>query len=213
MVLQDPTTRAPLEELATAAEFEAQLVEQMPLLRVYALSLSGRRDSAEDLAQEALAKAWRARGSFTPGSNLKAWLYVILRNEYHTRRRRSWRQAPWEPALGEMIAAPHGQQQWAVELSDLACALRGLSERQREALILVAVGGFSHDDAAALSNAPVGTVKSRVGRARKALKEMLDGDTSLPRNSRPANGDAMNDILAQLNHLCVGRRQDAGSPA
>ena len=82
MALQDPTTRAPLDALAAGAEFEAQLVEHIPLLRVYALSLSGRREFAEDLAQEALAKAWRARRSFTPGSNLKAWLYVILRNEY-----------------------------------------------------------------------------------------------------------------------------------
>jgi RNA polymerase sigma-70 factor (ECF subfamily) len=215
MALQDidPTTPTPLDASAVAAEFEAELVEHMPLLRVYALSLSGRRDFAEDLAQEALAKAWSARGSFTPGSNLKAWLYVILRNEYYTRQRRSWRQAPWEPALGEMIAAPHGQQQWAVELSDLACAIRGLSESQREALILVGVGGFSHDDAAALSKTPVGTVKSRVGRARKALKRMLDGDTSLPIKSRPATGDAMNEILAQLSHLCVGRRQDTCSPA
>ena len=75
MALQDidPTTRAPLNGLAVAAEFEAELVEHMPLLRIYALSLSGRRDFAEDLAQETLAKAWSARGSFTPGSNLKVW--------------------------------------------------------------------------------------------------------------------------------------------
>ena len=112
-----------------------------------------------------------------------------------------------------MIAAPQGQQQWAAELSDLACAMRGLSKRQREALILVGAGGFSHDDAAALSNTPVGTVKSRVGRARRALKKMVDGEHSLPRKSRPAIGDAMDDILAQLSHLCTGRPQRTWSPA
>ena len=88
-----------------------------------------------------------------------------------------------------------------LELSDTAYAMRGLSDPQREALILVGVGGFSQDDAASLSKIPIGTVKSRVGRARKALKEILDRTTSLPIKSRPSSGDAMNEILAQLSHL------------
>ena len=203
MALQDSqsATSVPLGDLDDAAEFEAELVEHMPIVRVYALSLSGHRELAEDLAQEVMAKAWGARRSFTPGSNLKAWLYVILRNELYSRQRRGWRQVPWVPALAETIAAPPEEQQWAVELSDTACAMRGLSDPQREALILVGVGGFSHDDAAALSKTPVGTVKSRVGRARKALRKILDGEKSLPIKSRPSNGDAMNEILAQLSHL------------
>ena len=125
-------------------------------------------------------RRWRRRGALVdrsrPGSNLKAWLFAILRNELYSRQRRDWRQVPWNDALGETIAAPPGEQQWAAELSDTACAMRGLSDPQREALILVGVGGFSHDDAAALSKTPVGTVKSRVGRARKALKEILDSE-------------------------------------
>ena len=190
-----------IESSTKTAEFEAGLVEHMSVLRVYALSLSGNRALAEDLAQEVLAKAWGARRSFTPGSNLKAWLFAILRNELYSRRRRDWRQVPWNDVLGEAIAAPPGQQQWAVELSDTACAMRSLSELQREALILVGVGGFSQDDAAVLSNTPVGTVKSRVGRARKALRRMLDGETSPAIKSRPANDTALNEILAQLSHL------------
>jgi len=215
MAVQDSqsATRALLADSDDAAEFEAELVEHMPLVRVYALSLAEHRELAEDLAQETLAKAWSARRSFTPGSNLKAWLFVILRNELYSRQRRGWRQVPWEAALAETIAAPPGEQQWAVELSDTACAMRDLSEPQREALILVGVGGFSYDDAAMLSKTPVGTVKSRVGRARKALSKRLDGEKSVPIKSRPANGDAMNEILAQLSHLCVAHRQDASSLA
>ncbi len=184
-----------------------------PCARLCHVTWRDSRELAEDLAQETLAKAWRARRSFMPGSNFKAWLFVILRNELYSRQRRAWRQAPWNDALAETIAAPPGEQHWAAELSDTACAMRDLSNPQREALILVGVGGFSHDDAAALSKVPVGTVKSRVGRARKALRKILDGEKALSTQSRPANGDAINDIFAQLRHLCVARGQDACSLA
>jgi len=214
MALHDSqsATRNGPDDLDDTAEFEAALVEHMPLARVYALSLSGRRELAEDLAQETLAKAWSARRSFTPGSNFKAWLFVILRNELYSRQRRNWRQVPWNDALGETIMAPPAQQQWAVELSDTACAIRGLSGPQREALILVAVGGLSHDDAAAIINIPVGTVKSRVGRARKALGKMLNGKTSLPAKQRSPQGHAMNDILAQLSHFGRTQAPSCSSP-
>jgi len=203
MALQDveSATRAPLPDLADPGEFEAGLVAYMSFLRAYALSLSGNRELAEDLSQETLAKAWAARRSFTPGSNLKAWLFAILRNDLYSRHRRTWRQVPWDDALAETIAAPPGEQQWAAELSDTAGAMLRLSDPQREALILVGVGGFSQDDAAVLSKIPVGTVKSRVGRARKALKEILDSQNSRPIKSRPSSGVAVNEILAQLSHL------------
>jgi RNA polymerase sigma-70 factor, ECF subfamily len=215
MTLQDAQSaaRAPLSDVNEAVEFEAGLVELMPGVRSVALSLSGHRELAEDLAQETLAKAWGARRSFTPGSNLKAWLFAILRNELYSHRRRDWRHVPWNDALGETIATPSGEQHWALELSDTACAMRGLSDPQREALILVGVGGFSQDDAASLSKIPVGTVKSRVGRARKALKEILDSGTSLPIKSRPSSGDAMKEILAQLSHLYPIHARPAGGLA
>jgi RNA polymerase sigma-70 factor (ECF subfamily) len=197
MALQDAQSSARNSpgDLDEAAEFEAGLVELMPVVRVFALSLSRHRELAEDLAQETLAKAWDARRSFTPGSNLKAWIFAILRNELYSRRRRDWRQVPWNDALGVTIAVPPGEQHWALELSDTACAMRGLSAPQREALILVGVGGFSQDEAAALTQIAVGTVKSRVGRARKALRKILDGETSPPTKSRPATGEVMNEIL------------------
>jgi len=198
MALQDIE---PLEDFADAAEFEAGLTKLMPFLRVFARSLSGKAELAEDLAQEALAKALRARHSFTRGTNLKAWLCAILRHEYYSYQRRAWRQIDWDAALVETIAAPPGEQQWAVELSDTACAMHDLSGEQREALILVGVGGFSYKDAAVLSRSAEGTVKSRVGRARQSLRKILDSHRSLPIKSRPAHGNAMNEILAQLSQL------------
>jgi RNA polymerase sigma-70 factor (ECF subfamily) len=194
------TTSKPLE-VSDAAEFEAGLTALMPFLRLFAQSLSGKRELAEDLAQAALTHAWRSRGSFRAGTNLKAWLFTILRNEFYSHQRRAWRQIPWDTELVENIPVPPGEQQWAVELSDTACAMYGLPDVQREALILVGVGGLSYEDAAALSKRAVGTMKSRVGRARKSLKKILEGQRSLPVKSRPAAGDAMNDILGQLSHL------------
>jgi RNA polymerase sigma-70 factor (ECF subfamily) len=93
------------------------------------------------------------------------------------------------------------EQHWALELSDAARALHCLPDPQREALILVAVGGFSYEDAAAISRSALGTMKSRVGRARQSLRKILGSWKSLPTTSRPANGNAMGEILAQLSHL------------
>jgi RNA polymerase sigma-70 factor (ECF subfamily) len=167
-------------------EFEDELTKLMPFLRFFAQSLSGNREFAEDLAQEALAKAWRSRRSFDRGSNLKAWVCTILRNEYFSYRRRSWRQVPWDPEFASAIPAPDGEQQWAVELSDTARAMHGLTDAQREALILVGVSGFSYVDAALLTGSTVGTTKSRVARARKLLRDILDGRSLL----RPRGLDA-----------------------
>ena len=126
-------------------------------------------ERAEDLAQEALAKAWRCRDSFVPGSNLKAWLFTILRNEFYSQQRRAWRQIPWDEGLVKALTSPRDEQQWALELSVTASAIDDLPHGQREALILVGVGGFSYDEAALLSRSAVGTIKSRVARARVAV--------------------------------------------
>ena len=177
------------------------LTELMPFLRRLSLSLSGKRELAEDLAQTALAKAWQSRESFAPGTNLKAWVFTILRNEFSSYKRRAWRQVAWDAELVEAIPAPSEEQQWAVELSDTACAMKELPDEQREALILVGVGGFSYADAAVFSSTPVGTMKSRVGRARQSLRKILDSQNSQLTRSSRADGNAMNQILAQLSHL------------
>jgi RNA polymerase sigma-70 factor (ECF subfamily) len=182
-------------------EFKAGLAKLTPSLLTFARSLAGSRDLAEDLTQETLAKAWRSRGSFMPGTNLKAWLYTILRNDFYSHRRRAWRQIPWDAALAETMAAPSAEQQWAAELSDTARAMDILPDSQRDALILVGVGGYSYEDAAVMLQSVVGTAKSRVGRARQSLKKYLEDPRALSAKSRPAHGNAMNEILAQLSHL------------
>jgi RNA polymerase sigma-70 factor (ECF subfamily) len=178
--------------------FERELIAHLPYLRNFSRRLCGGRECAEDIAQETLVKAWRARDRFEPGTNLKAWLFTILRNEYHSQKRRSWRQTCWDEGLGEDIPAPANEQLWAMDLSDCARALEQLPIRQRETLLLVGVGGFTYETAADLLDAPVGTLKSRLARARSGLATLLASAQSLqPRpEARAANG--VDDILAQM---------------
>ncbi|MDB5740204.1 MAG: polymerase sigma factor, partial [Alphaproteobacteria bacterium] len=182
-----PATQTPRPE---NPDFKGELLGLVPFLRAFARSLTGNQEAADDLAQETLVKAWQSRASFIPGTNLKAWLFTILRNQFYSDRRRAWRQAPWDQDAAERIPGGGEDQVHSAELSDTVRALKHLSDEQREALILVGAGGFSYEDAAAICKCAVGTVKSRVARARKTLIEILDGGDSLGDVSRPAGGDA-----------------------
>jgi RNA polymerase sigma-70 factor (ECF subfamily) len=108
---------------------------------------------------------------------------------------------PWDAENADSLPGHSDDQGWAAELSDIARALRALPSEQREALILVGAGGFSYEEAAKISNCAIGTVKSRVARARRALIAILDGDQALPPSDRPGQGDATRDIMAQLDRL------------
>ena len=196
-----PDTNRPRVKAEDDAQFKADLLDLIPFLRAFARSLCGNQETADDLAQETLVKAWQARDMFAPGTNLKAWLFTILRNQFYSDRRRAWRQAPWDQEAAERIPGSGGEQSWAAELSDTARALSCLSDEQREALILVGAGGFSYEDAAHICNCAVGTVKSRVARARKSLIAILEGDEALPPAMQPVEGDAANEIMAQLDRL------------
>jgi RNA polymerase sigma-70 factor (ECF subfamily) len=186
-------------------DFKSELLGLIPFLRAFARSLTGNQEAADDLAQETLVKAWQSRDTFIPGTNLKAWLFTILRNQFYSDRRRAWRQAPWDQEAAERIPGGGNDQSWAAELSDTARALRCLSDEQREALILVGAGGFSYEDAARICSCAVGTVKSRVARARKALIAILEGEDKLPSIPRPDEGDAAREIMAQLDRLAPNR--------
>jgi RNA polymerase sigma-70 factor (ECF subfamily) len=192
-------------------QFKRGMLELIPFLRAFARSLCGNPESADDLAQETLVKAWQARNMFTAGTNLKAWLFTILRNQFYSDRRRAWRQAPWDQDAAERIPGLSNEQSWAAELSDTARALGVLSDEQREALILVGAGGFSYEDAAAICHCAVGTVKSRVARARKSLMAVLDGEEPLPTTRQVAEGDAAHEIMAQLDRLAPPQGTASGN--
>lgn len=166
------------------------LVAAIPNMRAFAISLCGNRDRADDLVQEALVKAWKHLDSFEVGTNLKAWLFTILRNAYFSELRKTKREvADSEGQIAARVAVP-AEQLAHLELNDLNNALAELPVDQREALILVGAEGFSYEDAASISGCAVGTVKSRVNRARAKLAELLatpDDDAPTPtKDTEPA---------------------------
>src|ERR1700709_1400419 len=124
-------------------DFKTELLALIPFLRAFARSLTGNQEGADDLAQETLVKAWQSRATFIPGTNLKAWLFTILRNQFYSDRRRAWRQAPWDPAAAERIPGGGEDQVHSAELSDTVRARTNPAYDQPQALILVGGAGFS----------------------------------------------------------------------
>src|SRR5512135_1045669 len=181
--------------------FKRELITLIPHLRAFARTLAGEPAAADDLAQDAMLKAWDARASFQMGTNMKAWTFMILRNQFYSEKRRSWRQSQLDQEAAERTLVAVDDPEAPVALDELRQGLAMLPAEQREALILVGAGGFAYEEAAEICNCAVGTVKSRVSRARRALIAILDGDQSLPPSDRPAQGEAARDIMAQLDRL------------
>lgn len=154
--------------------FKRDLLAVLPHLRAFARGLSGRADLADDLVQEAAIKAWVARERFTPGTNMRAWTFAILRNHYLSDLRRARYQADYDPDAAERLLVAAAEQEEGLHLSDMERALQRLSPERREALLLVGAGGFTYVEAAAISERAVGTMKSRVARARAELMQLLD---------------------------------------
>jgi RNA polymerase sigma-70 factor (ECF subfamily) len=153
--------------------FEDELLQAVPFLRAFARSLCHDAEQAEDLAQEALLKAWQCREQFQAGTNLRAWLATILRNRFYSLgRRRKW-QADYDQEIIERTLMAPDDPESSVELEDVRRALAMLPDFQREALILVGAGGMSYEEVAQIAGCPLGTVKSRVRRARDELQAIL----------------------------------------
>jgi RNA polymerase sigma-70 factor (ECF subfamily) len=149
----------------------------LPKLRAFAVSLcgrsGGRAERADDLVQETIVKALSNINSFVPGTNMTAWLYTILRNEFYSEYRKRRREVQDEDGIfaAKLISKP--SQEGHMGFLELQDALDQLRPEHREALILVAASGHSYEDAAKLCACAIGTVKSRVNRARAKLAELL----------------------------------------
>ena len=187
----DSTSPAPVPPRvvtpAASAEFKRELTGVIPHLRAFARGLCGRPDMADDLVQEALLKAWAAQARFEPGTSMRAWTFVILRNAYLTDMRRNRFRGDYDETVAERILVAPAAQEGPLHLSDMHRALLQLPPERREALLLVGAGGFSYEEAAQICDCAVGTIKSRVGRARATLSAMMESG-SMPRRS---TGDAI----------------------
>jgi RNA polymerase sigma-70 factor (ECF subfamily) len=149
--------------------FEAAI----PHLRAFAVSLCDDAQRADDLVQETLVKGWQNRENFQTGTNLKAWLFTILRNTYFSDLRKT--KHVLVEANSDFVerVSQHPAQAGHLDLQDFVAALYRLEPGQREALILVGAEGFSYEEAAQICGCAVGTIKSRVNRARRRLAELL----------------------------------------
>jgi len=161
--------------LAADKAFRDQLVALIPSLRSFARGLCGSRDIADDLAQDAMMRGWAARASFTPGTNFRAWMFMILRNQFYTTLRKDKRMTSWDPEVAERVLVEAPAQQDAIHLADVERALLQLPAEQREILMMIGANGLSYEEAAEVIGCALGTVKSRLARGRKALTVLLEG--------------------------------------
>jgi len=159
--------------MATGSSIHDEMLAAVPHLRAFAISLTGSIDVADDLVQEALVRGLTKIDHFQPGTNMEAWLFTILRNQFHTRHRKRRREV--EDVNGDFAnqIAVLPEQSSHVDFDDMLTALAKLPFDQREALILVGAEGLSYEEAAKVCATKVGTIKSRVNRARSRLAELL----------------------------------------
>ena len=179
---------------AGTLDFHEQLKTVLPRLRIYALSLTRDRDSAEDLVHDTVIKALTGRNSFQPGTNLAAWLFRIQRNEFISGLRRRRPTVPVDTAIAESLSHPPHQESGLV-MREFMSAFGKLAAAQREALLLAVLEGLPYETIAEHTGVSVGTVKSRISRARDTLERLLmEGETRHPaetgRTSVDHHGDA-----------------------
>ncbi len=167
-----PIPCKPLQPERSTA-FKTAMLAEIPHLRAFAASLSGSLSLADDLVQETLLKAWAHSGSFTLGTNLRAWLFTILRNSYYTNYRQFGREVSDTDGLYAGKVMVQANQDPHMDLQDFRRALAKLPDEQREALIMVGAMGLSHEEAAVICKVAVGTIKSRVSRGRARLAVLL----------------------------------------
>src|ERR1700741_1082186 len=194
---------AELDEAQRDKAFKSELEGLIPHLRAFARTLCGDPTAADDLAQDAMMKAWDARESYQMGTNMKAWTFMILRNQFYSEKRRSWRQTQLDQEAAERTLIAADDPESPVALDELRLSIGMLPAEQREALILVGAGGFAYEEAAEICGCAVGTVKSRVSRARRALHAILE-QGAYKRDGASAS-EAMRTILDDAERLSALR--------
>lgn len=187
-------------------EFRSALTRIAPHLRGFARTLCGCSERADDLAQEAMLKAWSARGSYRAGTNFKAWMFTILRNQFYSETRRARFTGEYDEEMAERTLRTKGGQEESLQLADVLRALESMPESYRDALILVAIGDFSYEEISVICGIALGTVKSRICRARAMLASLIDGGQMADsRHDFVMAGDATEILFAQMRVIANGQ--------
>ena len=158
----------------TAQDPREELVSHLPALRAFALSLTRNSAAADDMVQDTVVKAWTNMDKFTPNTNLRAWLFTILRNTYYSSRRKLNREVADVDGAFTSSLSVKPDHDGRMQLADFRKAFETLPDEQREALILVGASGFSYEEAAGMCGVAIGTIKSRANRGRARLAEILE---------------------------------------
>jgi RNA polymerase sigma-70 factor, ECF subfamily len=193
--------------------FGDRLVGHLPELKRLARRLCPTTDIAEDIAQTTAMRAWGARTSFRPGSDFKAWLFTILRNSVYSRARRERRVTPWSDTLLQRLPAGPDEQAGALDFTDTIRAMRLLSAKQRAAILAVGLAGRSCESAASMFGCAPGTVKSRVARARRHLRYLLDDPHAIAAVPRPSRDMALIELGDELRKSATYRVAPLHAPA
>lgn len=157
----------------TGSDPRDELVSHLPAMRAFAISLTRNAAMADDMVQDTIVKAWTNFEKFVPGTNMRAWLFTILRNTYYSNRRKARREVPDIDGVITENLAEKPAHDGHMQMADFRRALGRLSDEQREALLLVGAAGFSYEEAADMCGVAVGTIKSRINRARSHLADLL----------------------------------------
>lgn len=192
----------------TDREFQQSLKDVAPHLRAFARGLCGDRDRADDLVQEAMLRAWSARARFCAGTNFKAWTFTILRNAFYSEARRARFTGEYDEAVAERVLRAPASQESAIELSDVLRALQSVPDSYREALMLVAVGSLTYEEIAEICGIALGTVKSRICRARAMLSSALEsGQMPDFRHNFVLKGEVIDAYFAELARIANSNSQ------
>ena len=163
---------------STFTDPKEEIVDHLAALRAFAISLTRNSAVADDMVQDAIVKAWTNIDKFQPGTNMRAWLFTILRNTYYSSCRRAKREvADSEGVLVEALCEKPAHD-GRLQMADFRVAFAQLSDEQREVLVLVGANGFSYEEAAEMCGVAIGTIKSRVNRARARLSDLMHVDDS-----------------------------------
>lgn len=155
----------------------SEIVRLIPALRAFAHTLCRDASEADDLVQETLMKGIANINRFQPGTNMKSWLFTIMRNTSYTRFKMANREGPGLLDCASSRPAISASQEWSLRSQEMARAIEALPDDQRQVIVLIGILGTSYDDAAGICGCAVGTIKSRLSRARYRLLETL-GETS-----------------------------------
>jgi RNA polymerase sigma factor (sigma-70 family) len=185
---------------ASEFDFKTELMRVVPHLRAFARGLCGRADFADDLVQEAMLRAWTAREKFQPGTSMKNWTFVILRNVYLSEVRRNRFHGDYDPDAAERLLSRPADQEGGIHMGDLKSAMMELSVERREALLLVGAGGLSYEEAAQIVQCAVGTMKSRVSRGRRHLEQLLENPET-PREHHAPAFVSHEEVLAEMDKV------------